>query len=435
MAVWKRNLYILWLGSFLSSIGMSMIIPFLPLYVQELGIHDMKEAAMWAAIIFAANHVMIALVSPFWGRLSDSLGQKTMMVRSGIGMAVVIAAMGFAQTPLQLILLRMAFGCVAGFSASASALLATEAPKEHAGRALGTLQTGNMCGQLFGPICGGIMAETYGMRNSFYLTGILIMLSTVLVIFGVKETSRYTGTIWGLLKQFGKNVRNRGAHILPAPDQAQAQAPTPKTLPAVIKQYPVILLLFFSSFLICVSLLSIEPVITLYVKSMNVKEHVEIMAGLVFASSALGAILAAPFLGRLGDRYGHIFILLISLFVMSLLYIPQAWITNAWLLLSVRFLTGLCIGGMLPAIAALLRRLTPIHIQGSVFGYLSSANSLGNVSGALFGGVVANVFGITHIFYIISCLIFIHFVMLLFSLQKLSPAAIRRHEAENSVDG
>jgi MFS family permease len=504
MVVWKRNLTILWLGSFLSSVGMSMIIPFLPLYVQELGVHDMKEAALWAAFIFAANHIMIALVSPLWGKLSDIYGQKKMMIRSGIGMAVVIAAMGLVHTPLQLIFLRLAFGCVAGFSSSASALLAVETPREHAGKALGTLQTGNMSGHLLGPICGGLLAETYGMRSAFYLTGILILMATVLVIVGVKESRQYTQAEWGWLGKWrtaGMRLGRReaaaagAAHTVtgaaaavaaPAPEAAEKGAPTavasaavspgraappaedaesalsaaapktaacaaastgaladapagapaeaPQTLLAVVKHSPVILMLFFSSFLISASLLSIEPVITLYVKSMNVERHVELMGGLVFASSALGTIISAPYLGRLGDRKGHAAVLIVSLLLMALLYIPQAWITDPWLLLTVRFATGLCMGGMLPAISALLRYLTPVQLQGSVFGYLSSANSLGNVSGALFGGFIANVFGISHIFYIIAVIFFLHFVMLIFSLRRLSPSAIRRYQSEAGIE-
>ncbi|UUZ83970.1 MFS transporter [Paenibacillus sp. P26] len=101
MEAWKRNLVILWFGAFFSSVGIGMIIPFLPLYVQELGIHDVKQAALWAAMIFGINHVMIALVSPFWGRFSDTYGQKVTMLRSGFGLSVIIAAMGLVHTPLQ----------------------------------------------------------------------------------------------------------------------------------------------------------------------------------------------------------------------------------------------------------------------------------------------------------------------------------------------
>lgn len=424
MALWKRNLYILWMGSFLSSVGMSMIIPFLPLYMQELGIHDIKQAALWAAYVFAANHIMIALVSPLWGSLSDIHGQKTMMIRSGFGMGIVVIAMGLIHTPLQLIFLRMVFGCVAGFGASASALIAIETPKEHVGKALGTLQTGLVCGQLLGPICGGLMAETYGIRNSFYLTGSLLLLATVLVVAGVTESRKYSRKGLSLFGRFGRKAGNTSQGISAPTDSRK------NTLLGVIKHSPSVFILFISSYLISASLLSIEPVITLYVKSLHVERHVELMGGLVFGASALGTILSAPYLGKLGDRYGHTVILLASIFFMSLLYVPQAWITNVWLLLFVRFLTGLCIGGMLPAISALLRALTPIEMQGSVFGYLSSANSLGNVSGALFGGVIANAFGISHIFYFVAGIFFIHFAMLLLRYRKLSPSAIRRQAGE-----
>jgi DHA1 family multidrug resistance protein-like MFS transporter len=424
MALWKRNLYILWVGSFLSSVGMSMIIPFLPLYVQELGIHDIKQAALWAAFVFAANHIMIALVSPLWGSLSDIHGQKTMMIRSGFGMGIVVIAMGLIHTPLQLIFLRMVFGCVAGFGASASALMAIETPKEHVGKALGTLQTGLVCGQLLGPICGGLMAETYGIRNSFYLTGFFLLLATVLVIAGVTESRKYSREGLSLFGRFGWKAGNASQSISATTDSRK------NTLLGVIKHSPSVFILFISSYLISASLLSIEPVITLYVKSLHVERHVELMGGLVFGASALGTIMSAPYLGKLGDRYGHAIILLASIFFMSLLYVPQAWITNVWLLLFVRFLTGLCIGGMIPAISALLRALTPIEMQGSVFGYLSSANSLGNVSGALFGGVIANAFGISHIFYVVAGSFFIHFAMLLLRHRKLSPSAIRRQAGE-----
>jgi MFS family permease len=408
MNSWKRNLYILWLGSFLCSVGISMIIPFLPLYVQELGVHDVKKAALWSACIFSVNHAVITLVSPFWGRLSDRYGQKMMMVRSGIGMGLVIAVMGLAHSPLQLLLLRIVFGTVAGFSTSASALLAVETPKEHAGRALGTLQTGNVCGQLFGPLLGGLMAESAGMRNAFYLTGILILGSTILVIAGVRESRPHV--------RLGGFRRHPRAEAFPAPEE---DGKAKSTLLQAIRQYPVVITLFLSSYLIAGSFQSIDPILTLYVQSMHVRSHVELMGGLIFAASALGTIVAAPYLGRLGDKWGQPPILLASLAAMSILYIPQATIHNAWVLLAVRFLTGLCVGGLMPSISSLLRRLTPRDIQGSVFGFNSSATSLGNVSGALFGGMAANHFGMPCVFYMISGVFFLHFVMLLVQFRTI----------------
>lgn len=396
MEAWKRNLFILWFGSFFSSVGIGMIIPFLPLYVQELGIHDVKQAALWAAMIFGINHLMIALVSPFWGRFSDMYGQKLTMIRSGIGLSIIIAAMGLVHTPLQLLLLRALFGTMGGFVVCAVALMAIEAPKEQVGKALGTLQTGQVAGQLLGPLLGGIMAEWLGMRNSFFFTGLFIMIATVLVIVGVKETHQYP-------KFRFKHLKRKEADV-PKPEKLR--------LKEILQEKPALLTLFVSTFLIAASFQSISPIITLYVKSMHVENHVELMAGLIFASSALGTVISAPILGKLGDKHGHMKVLLISLLLIAILYIPQALITDPWVLMGARFLSGLCVGGLIPSISSLLRSLTPTAIQGSVFSYNASANSLGNVSGSLFGGVIASNMGIPVVFYIIAGVFFVHFLML-----------------------
>ncbi|NOU97262.1 MFS transporter [Paenibacillus sp. LMG 31456] len=419
METWKRNLYILWFGCFFCSAGIGMIIPFLPLYVQELGIHDVKEAALWSAMIFGVNHLMIALVSPFWGKFSDRYGQKLTMVRSGFGLAIIIAAMGLVHTPIQLLLLRALFGTMGGFSTCAVALVAIETPKQEVGKALGMLQTGQVAGQLLGPLLGGILAEWLGMRNSFFFTGLFILIATILAIVGVKETKTYRKFEFTWFKK-----KEAGSEPIEKRD-----APKKKQLGEVIKQSPVILTLFVSTYLIAASFQSISPMITLYVKSMHIEEHIEIMAGLIFASSALGTIIAAPYLGRLGDRIGHLPILLCSVFLIAILHIPQASVTNPWSLMSIRFITGLCVGGLVPSIASLLRNLTPKGIQGSVFAYNASANSLGNVSGAMFGGLVASSFGISIVFYIITGVFFLHFAMLAIQYKKISTAS-KRGESE-----
>lgn len=426
MGTWKRNLYILWLVNFFCTAGYSMIVPFLPLYVQELGIHDEKQAALWSAFIFGINHVMVALVSPFWGKISDKYGQKLTMIRSGIGLTIIIVCMGLVHTPVQLLLLRAAFGTMSGFGTATVALVAIETPKSEVGRALGTLQTGSVTGQLLGPLIGGVMAEWVGMRNSFFLTGLFIFIATMLAIFAVKETRTY--------EKFRFRWPFASNRTKLSPDSASADAnagssPREKlTLRDVIKQSPIIVVLFVSTYLIAASFQSISPIISLYVKSMNVEDHIELMAGLIFASSALGTVLAAPHLGKLGDRIGHMTVLLSCLLLISILYIPQAGITNPWVLMIVRFFSGLCVGGLIPSISSLLRKLTPTNIQGSVFAYNASANSLGNVSGALFGGFVASHFGIPAVFYVIAVVFFIHFLLLAPQFRKFEQAkAAREH--------
>ncbi|MDQ1913623.1 MFS transporter [Paenibacillus sp. GD4] len=424
METWRKNLYILWFGTFFTSAGIGMIIPFLPLYVQELGIHDVQKAALWAAMIFGINHVMIAITSPFWGRFSDRYGQRVTMIRSGFGLAVIIAAMGLVHTPVQLLLLRALFGTMGGFSTSAVALMAIEAPKDQVGRTLGTLQTGQVSGQLLGPLLGGILAEWLGMRNSFFFTGLFIFIAAVLVLFGVRETKEYAPFRF---RPWLQSLTNR--RMEQRAEEEGKTAPAKLELRQVMRETPVIFTLFLSTYLIAASFQSISPIISLYVKSLHVEDHVALMAGLIFASSALGTMIAAPILGRLGDRYGYLPVLLSSLLLISLLYLPQATASNPWLLMGMRFLSGLCVGGLIPSISSILRRLTPSAIRGSVYAYNSSANSLGNVSGALFGGLIAGHFGIPVVFYIIAGVFFLHFLMLAVQYKRLTQAQLGK-EAE-----
>ncbi|MDB5085417.1 MAG: transporter, partial [Bacilli bacterium] len=187
---WKRVLWILQIGNFVMSAGISMVIPFLSLYVIQLGVKDQKSAVLWAGLIFGANHLFISIFSPLWGRFSDRFGQKRAMIYSGIGSGIVIGSMAFAGSPIHLLLMRCLFGVFGGFGASAVSLIAISAPKERAGEALGKLQTGNVVGGLIGPLMGGMLAESIGMEHSFIITGGAILFSTFLVMAFIKDTKK-----------------------------------------------------------------------------------------------------------------------------------------------------------------------------------------------------------------------------------------------------
>jgi MFS family permease len=149
---WRRTLYVLWVGQFLMTAGMSLVIPFLPLYIGDLGVHRLASVEQWTGLIFSATFMVSAFVQPLWGRLSDRVGRKVMLIRSGIGMAVIMAAMGLVHAVWQLFALRFIMGSVSGFISAAIALQASQTPPEEAGKALGTLQTGAVAGNLVGPL-------------------------------------------------------------------------------------------------------------------------------------------------------------------------------------------------------------------------------------------------------------------------------------------
>jgi DHA1 family multidrug resistance protein-like MFS transporter len=184
---WKVNLTVLWFGQFLVMAGMTMIIPFLPLYIQEMGITDPDQLAVWAGVIFAGNFVTSFIFQPIWGRLADRYGRKLMLLRSGFGMALVMTLMGFAASAWHLLLLRMLNGTISGFVPAAAALMSTTAPRDKMGFAMGTLQSGAVAGTILGPFIGGLLAGWIGFRPIFYITGALLFLASLFAMVVVKE--------------------------------------------------------------------------------------------------------------------------------------------------------------------------------------------------------------------------------------------------------
>ncbi|MDF2910681.1 MAG: transporter, partial [Sporolactobacillus laevolacticus] len=173
LPLWKKNLYVVWFGSFATAAGMSQIIPFLPLYIEKLGITDTAEIESWAGLVFGATFFVSALVSPLWGRLADKYGRKPMLLRASLGMCLIVFTMAFAQNVYQLFGLRLIMGLVSGYIPASIILVATQTPKTHSGWALGMLSTGGISGSLVGPLIGGLLSEYMGMRLVFIDTSVL----------------------------------------------------------------------------------------------------------------------------------------------------------------------------------------------------------------------------------------------------------------------
>lgn len=162
---------------------MSCVTPFLPLFLQQLGLTEPEEVRIWSGLIFSANLLTAFIFSIVWGKLGDRYGRKSMLVRAGIGMAVTVTLMGFATDHIQLLLLRLANGAVSGFAPAAVALVAVNTPKEKNGYALGILHSGSMAGTFCGPLLGGALADWFGFRAVFSFLGIGIFAAAMMIIF------------------------------------------------------------------------------------------------------------------------------------------------------------------------------------------------------------------------------------------------------------
>ena len=384
MERWKINLAVLWFGQFLVMSGMTMIIPFLSLYLQtELGVTDPRAVAWWANAIFAGNFITAFVAQPLWGGLADRFGRKIMLLRSGFGMAIVMLLMGFATSAWQLLLLRLLNGLVSGFAPAATALMSASAPKERMGFAMGTLQSGAVAGTILGPFIGGILAEWVGYRPIFYLTGSMLFAASLLA--------------WATVKESFERKEARG----------RANATLAESFRRLVKK-PQIPALFAVTVGIQVSMLSSLLLVPLFVQELHGTHMLAFYAGLVGSVTGFANMTASPILGRFADRIGYEKVLIVCLIGAALCFIPQALVHNVWQLVASRFCLGLFMGGMLPSVNALLRTYTPDGMESRAFGFNSSFLSLGNVLGPAVGGALAGVVGIRGIFVFACCLLLLN---------------------------
>jgi MFS family permease len=373
---WKRNLFVCVLGSFSTIVAMTLLLPFLPLYVQQLGVQEPAAIARWSGVAYGATFFSAALTAPLWGKLADRYGRKLMLIRASLGMAIAMSLIGMATAPWQLVALRLLAGLLGGYASGSTILVAAQTPKEQTGWALGVLSSGIMAGNVVGPLLGGVQPPLIGIRHTFWLTGAVIFLAFLATTFLLKEAPR----------QAKKVAQSGNADEKPV-------------------NLPVVRLMWLSGMLLIFANMSIEPIITLYVGQFVTGDHaITVTAGLVMAAAALGSILSAPRLGRLADRIGHGRVLVYGLVACALLLIPQAFITAAWQLIVLRFLMGMALGGLMPCVTALIRHNVPQAQVGKMLGYSTSAQYVGQVSGPLFGGFVGGAFGMRPVF-LATCVI------------------------------
>lgn len=373
---WQRNLAVCVFGAFTTIIAMTLLLPFLPLYVEQLGVSDPAAIVQWSGAAYAATFVSAGLTAPLWGRLGDRYGRKLMLIRASLGMAVAMSLIGLAQNAWQLVALRLLAGLLGGYASGSTILVATQTPKARSAWALGVLVSGIMAGNLAGPLIGGLLPPLMGIRNTFFVAGGVIFIAFLATTFLLKEVPR-------------------PAHIgKPQPTIPWRELPGRKP---VLAMYTAACLLMFAT-------LSIEPIITVYLQDLAA-EPLTLMAGLTMSATALGSILSAPRLGKLADRVGHWKVVSASLALAALTVLPQAWVSDAWQLVGLRFVMGLALGGLLPCIAAVIRHSVPDTIAGRILGYSTSAQYAGQVLGPLAGGYLGGHLGMRTVFVMTAVLL------------------------------
>lgn len=392
METWKRTVYISLVCVFCTSFGVSQLGPILPLYFHDLGVNTPEGMSLWSGLATGITFLIVCLAAPFWGRLADRKGRKITLIRSSFGMALCNVLIAFQTTPEGVVLIRLIQGLVSGFYSASITLIASESPIERTGWALGLLASANLAGSLIGPLLGGYIADTVGIRNDFIIVGILMGLAGVLATAFIHE------------------------NYVPKPNIEKLSI---SKLKEQIPEFSSIVALCVASFIYAICIMSLQPVISVYIKGIvpSNTENLAFIAGAVFSAMGIAQLMSSSPLGKLVDKVGPRKVLVVSLIYVGLFNIPQAYVTGVYQLTLIRFLQGFGLGGMLPALNTYLSSKTPREFTGQVFSYNQSCLFFGYFLGAIGGSSLMALLGFTTLFWVSGGLFILSALWIAFKLK------------------
>ena len=392
METWKRTVYISLVCVFCTAFGVSQLAPILPLYFHDLGVQTPEAMSLWSGLATGATYIIVCLAAPFWGRVADKKGRKITLIRSSFGMALCNILIAFQTTPEGVVLIRLVQGLVSGFYSASITLIASESPIERTGWALGLLASANLAGSLIGPLLGGYIADTVGIRNDFIIVGALMGLAGVLATIFIHE------------------------NYVPQPNPEKLSI---RKLKEQIPEFNSIVALCVASFIYAICIMSLQPVISVYIKGIvpSDTENLAFIAGAVFSAMGIAQLMSSSPLGKLVDKIGPRKVLVISLIYVGILNIPQAYVSDVYQLAIIRFLQGFGLGGMLPALNTYLSSKTPREFTGQVFSYNQSCLFFGYFLGSVGGASLMAWLGFTTLFWVSGGLFIISALWICFKLK------------------
>lgn len=345
------------------------VVPFMPLYVQQLSVESARDAAAWAGIINGASGATMALVAPLWGRLADRMGRKLMLLRATLAAALVVGSMGFVSGPWQLLGLRLLQGTLTGTVPAATSLVASTAPSEKAGWRLGALQTVIFVAAGIGPALGGVSADLAGIRSSFFLASALLLAAGIMILFGVVERRPERAGEWG--------------------DDAGSAGEGRSSL-----SYRLLVPGLLTLFAVHVVITSAAVALPGFVHELSGEGRaVATLSGWIIGTGALVASVGSLVGGRLAGKFGARPVIAASLALAGLAAVPQAFVASVPELWALRLTTSLFLGCAIPVANLLIRELAPPERRGAAFGVASSATSTGFALGPIGGGLLASALG------------------------------------------
>jgi len=361
---WVVTLTILVASAFLMDMSFTMITPFLPVYLSsELGAKA-SEVDMWSGAVFAVTFFVSGLLGPVWGVLADRKSRKLMALRASIGLTISYALCGIVQTPMQLFAARFFQGLCAGLYPALLALLAASIPARKTGLSMGLMQGGMTVGAVVGPFVGGVLADYFGMRESFFVASVALGLISLLIGFCIKEKPR-------TIKVTSRNWFDW----------------------SVIRQ-PAIFKMLMACAVIHASLFSAQPILPLYIAQLQGSmDNIMMLSGTIFSVCAISIMIASPILGAAGQKFGFLKVLSCSLFFAGLLISAQVLGRTPFEFGVWRFIAGFAIAGLIPLVNSIISTECPPDKKGEVFGFNFLTGHAGMALGPFAAGALSGWFG------------------------------------------
>jgi DHA1 family multidrug resistance protein-like MFS transporter len=404
---WRRTLAVTAVAQTFSLLGFSFVLPFLPIYVQQFGVHGVAQVTLWAALLSSSASVTMALVSPVWGSLADRFGRKIMVVRSAFSAALLIGLMGAATSLYQLFALSVLQGAFTGTMSAAQALVASQVPRERLGFSLGVMQTAIFTGASAGPVLGGLIVLLIGFRPSYAVAAFFLVICGTLVTFFVHE------------ERNAAEVRSERR------DGMFAGIKRALSLPGLL---PSIASLFVVQFAVT----QVFPILPQFVQSLQGPNgHAVVATGLILGGAGLAGALASTAIGWVSDRTGYKRVLVVSAVVACVLSVAQYFVTTTLQLGILRVMDGCALGGMMPAAAAILGSVVPRQQRGAAYGLAASMTSLGFAAGPLTSAAVVAVGGIRDVF--LTAAVLLGLIAIWVEVMVHVPAAASRAAGDSTI--
>lgn len=362
MPTWRQNLFAATAAGFIGFTGFTLVMPFLPLYFQQLGLHDVGAIALWSGLSLGVTPALTAVLSPAWGRLADRFGRKIMVERSLASFVVVMSAMAYVREPWHVFALRAIQGLFAGYGALTLTMAAESAPPDKLPMAIGLVQTAQRLGPALGPVIGGVVAQIVGIRSAFFVSATFYATALVLVFLLYREP------------------------------RVERHATTTGKGPVSFRDllaFENFLLLMLVIFVVQVVDRSFGPILPLFLGQVGVgAERVALLSGVLFSEAAFAAALGHHITGRLLKRATARTLLVSAALVASVGALAYALQPPVGVLLAVTPVFGIAVGVSMTTAYASAGGMIPKGAGGAGFGLLTTASLTGLAISPMLSGLL-----------------------------------------------